>query len=404
MYLRELSSAITRFPEVTMDIFTRTQNSRIRGIRKISPRVRVIHLKGGPESPVSRKNLYGFLPEFLRNFEEFIIGNQITYDLVYSHYWLSGLIGEWIRQKYHLPLIHTFHTLAFLKKRAEKDRYEEQVNRLRVERHLTHISDAVISSSEHEKKSLCREYKISPLKIRIIYPGVNEQRFYPQDSKEARNELGFREEDKIILYVGRIEPVKSLSTLIETLYIMKRKVPFLYNKLKLVIVGGGSVSSEHLKNREITVIKDLIEVSRMQDKVLFIGSKKQNQLKNYYSAADVLVMPSLYESFGLVVIEALACGTPVVGSRINEMITIIEEGKNGFYFNPGDPDSLFFSLNHFFSQRNTLWDRKKVRKNIISRFSWNKTAEETYTFFKEMVKSSVYEDNLTQPDERPQSA
>ncbi|NIM89999.1 MAG: glycosyltransferase [Candidatus Aminicenantes bacterium] len=402
VYLREMSAAMTNFPEVKMDIFTRVQNPKIKGIRDISPKVRVIHLKGGPEHPVDRKTLCDFLPEFSRNLEEFIIPYQRSYDLVYSHYWLSGLVGEEIRNNFSIPLIHIFHTLAFSKQRAAKENYEEHRNRLGAEEHLAHVSEAIISSSEHEKQSLIKEYGIPSSKLRVIYPGVNKGLFYPLGQEDVRRELGFREEDKIVLYVGRIEPVKGLLSLIEALESLRKKAPFLSSQLKLIVVGGGTKSSDHPKNKEINRIQKAIAEKNLWNDVFFLGSKRQNQLKKYYSAADVLVMPSLYESFGLVVVEALACGTPVIASRIGEMMNIIKEGKNGSYFNVDDPSSLSLSLNHFFSQKSSLWRAEKIRQDIISRFLWETTAKETYGIFKAIVGRSTT--RRSQPDKSPRPA
>jgi len=404
VYLRELSSFMTRFPEVSIDIFTRIQNPKTKIIKNISPKVRVIHIKGGPEYPVNRKHLYEFLPEFTRNLEEFVFRNRRKYDLIYSHYWLSGLIGERIKQKYNIPFVQVFHTLAFLKQRAAKERYDEHLSRLKAEEHLSHVSDAVISSSEHEKKSLLEEYDIFPSKIKVIHPGVNKELFHPLNKEDVRTELGFKGEDKIMLYVGRIEPVKGLFTLVEVLELAKKQSPSLYRQLKLLVVGGGSKSLDHMKNTEILRMRNAIKEKNLKDKILFLGSKKQNQLKKYYSAADVLVMPSLYESFGLVVIEALACGTPVIASKIGEMMNIIKEEKNGFYFSPYDASSLLFCTNHFFNQENSLWVREKIRQDIIERFSWKKTAEETYDIFRGIIENARPATRIFQPDESPQPA
>jgi len=133
-----------------------------------------------------------------------------------------------------------------------------------------------------------------------------------------------------------------------------------------------------------------------------LGSKKQNQLKKYYSAADVLVMPSLYESFGLVAVEALACGTPVIASKIGEMMNIIKEGKNGFYFSPNDPTSLSLCLKYFFSPETSLWRKEKIRQDITNRFLWGKTAKETYDIFRAII--GRWTTRRFQPDESPRPA
>jgi len=402
VYLRELCAAVTNFPEVKIDIFTRIQNQKIRGIKYFSPQARVVHLKGGPECPMDRTQLYDFLPEFSRNLESFISQEEENYDLVYSHYWLSGLVGERIKQKFNLPLVHIYHTLAFMKERALKRKYKEHKNRIRTERNLAYVSDAIISSSGDEMQNLVDEFGIPLSKGRVIYPGVNKRCFYPWADRTVFREMGCKKEDRIILYVGRIDPAKGLMTVIEALGLLKQRDLPLYNQLKLIVVGGGRKREDLPKNKEFIRIKESIREEKIAGKIIFLGSKKQSVLKKYYSAADVLVMPSLYESFGLVAVEALACGTPVIVSRIGEMRFIVKEGKNGLSFRPNDPGSLASCLEHFFSHKESLWDRKRIRQNAIKNFSWERTAEETYSFFKKIKREKASLTTIFQPGESPQ--
>lgn len=398
VYLRELSSALAKLPEAKIDIFTRIQTPNLRGIKEVFPKVRVIHIKSGPECPIDRRYLYEFLPEFSENLEDFMNRERENYDIIYSHYWLSGLSGRLIKQKFALPLIHIYHTLAFLKKRKlEGER--EHGKRLETEERLAYISDAVISSSWQERRNLVEFYGISPSKVKVIYPGVNKNIFYPFVSKEVFKEIRYKKEERILLYVGRIEPVKGLMTIIETLSLLKKRNPSLYNQLKLVVIGGGKRDFDLPRNKEFIRIKESLREKNLKRKVIFLGSKKQVELKKYYSAADVLIVPSLYESFGLVVIEALACGTPVIVSQIGEMRTIVKEGKNGFSFRPNDPFSLWRSLERFFSQEKKLWDEKRISQEVINRFSWEQTAEETYCFFSKISKRESFATTIFPRDE-----
>ena len=402
VYLRELCSALTSFPEVKIDIFTRIQNPKIREIKYLSPQARVVHLRGGPERPMDRTKLYNFLLEFSRNLESFICQERESYDLVYSHYWLSGLVGEGIRQKFNLPLVHIYHTLAFLKERALREESREHKGRIETERHLSHVSDAIISSSEDEMQSLVDEYGISSSKGRIIYPGVNKKLFYRLEDRMVLQEMRWREKDRIILFVGRIDPAKGFMTVIEALELLKKKNLPLYNQLKLIVVGGGRKKEDLPGNKEYIRIKESIREKKLKGKVIFLGSKKQSELKKYYSAAEALVMPSLYESFGLVPVEAMACGTPALVSRTGEMRNIVKEGKNGFSFTPDNPCSLANCLEHFFSNKESLWDAKKIRQNVVKNFSWGKTAEETYSLFRKLKREKALITTISQPDESPQ--
>ena len=402
VYLRELSSALTRYPEVKIDIFTRIQNPKIREIKYLSPQARVVHLRGGPERPMDRTKLYDFLPEFSRNLESFICQERESYDLVYSHYWLSGLVGKGIRHKFNLPLAHIYHTLAFLKERALREKPKEHESRIKAERHLAHVSDAIISSSGEELQSLVDEYGISSSKGRIIYPGVNKKLFYRLEDRMVLQEMRWREKDRIILFVGRIDPAKGLMTVIEALESLKKKDLPLYNQLKLIVVGGGRKKEDFPGNKEYIRIKKSIREKKLTGKVIFLGSKKQSELKKYYSAAEALVMPSFYESFGLVPVEAMACGTPALVSRIGEMKYIVQEGRNGFSFTPDNPSSLANCLEHFFSNKEILWDAKKIRQNVVKNFSWGKTAEETYSLFRKLKREKALITTISQPGESPQ--
>ncbi|MFQ5721294.1 MAG: glycosyltransferase [Candidatus Aminicenantales bacterium] len=403
VYLRELASAMTKTFDLEIDIFTRLQWPQIRGIKKVLPKVRVIHLKAGPEKPFDRRLLFELLPEFSENLEDFIFQEDKKYDLIYSHYWLSGIVGEKLKPVLRVPHVHMYHTMAFLKRRILADNKEHE-KRLEAEEQLAHSCDAVISSSRQERKNLIKFFDLSPQKVHVIYPGVNARLFYPCPSQEVYKETNWQPQDKILLYVGRIEPVKGLMTIIETLAWLKAENKPLYDQLKLAVVGGGRKERELSSNKEVIKIKQFLRRKNMRGRVFFLGSKKQNDLKKYYSTAEALIVPSLYESFGLVVIEALACGTPVLVSQIGEMRNIIREGKNGFSFLPNNPLSLGQCLQCFFTEKQNLWSSEKISQKVKERFSWLKTGEETYRILKDLLAASQPATTISLPDEKLQPA
>lgn len=376
VYLKELCSRLTDLPETEVDIFTRVQTPEIRGIRKQGASLRVVHLKGGPEHALDRRKLCGHLPEFAYNLERFICEEDKRYDLIYSHYWLSGMAGVWMKHRFGIPLVHTFHTLAFLKNKAVCGL--EHTSRIETEQDLVHDADKILSTSAEEKHSLIKESGVSPGKIDVIYPGINQQLFHPVDDKSVFSETGFGEQDRILLYVGRIEPVKGLMSVIDAFIILQKKQTPLFGRLRLVVIGGGEKTRDFAKNEEIIRIHRAVREKGLEDKVVFLGSKSQSELKKYYSKADALIVPSLYESFGLVVLEALACGTPVLVSQIGKMRTIVKEGRNGFCFLPDSPDSLSDCIEYFYINTGKLWSKETIRSDIINTFSWERTAEETY--------------------------
>jgi len=397
VYLREICSVTGNFPDTRIDVFTRIQNPRIGGIKSFSSQARVIHLKGGPERPMDRTQLYDSLPEFTSNLESFILRNKEKYDAIYSHYWLSGLVGEKIKHTFNLPLVQIYHTLAFMKKRVLESANREHPLRLRNEQNLAQSSDAIISSSRHEMHCLIDEYSIPRSKIKVIYPGVNQTLFTPVDEARAPQDMKRRKGERILLYVGRIDPVKGLMSVIDALSLLKGDDSSLYGVLKLVVIGGGRKDKELLQNKEYNRLQGAIKKENLEGKIIFLGSKKQSQLRRYYSASDVLVVPSLYESFGLVAVEALACGTPVIVSKIGELTSLVQERKNGFSFSPNDPASLADCIRHFFSHKKNPWEKKSIRGDVLRRFSWEKTASETYAFLRKIAEERTPLTTKSQP-------
>ena len=400
VYLKELCTALARESNVEVDIFTRNKNLELDRIKMLGANVRIVHLPAGPACFVDRKSLYGYLPEFMKNLKVFICREGKNYDVIYTHYWLSGLVGGYLKPYFAIPLVHTYHTLAFLKDRVSRE--HEHKSRSLAEQHLAHTADLIISSSAEEKQNLISEYEISPQNIKVIYPGVNQKIFYPSNRNAVFEESGFSSDSKILLYVGRVEPIKGLMSLIEAFALLHKSQSFLRGKLKLIVIGGGRSGPELSNNREACRVKAAVEAFGLNDRIVFLGSKKQESLREFYSAADVLVVPSLYESFGLVVVEALACGTPVLVSHVGKMKSIVKEGKNGFSFAPGSPGALANGIEEFFFKKDLLWEAEKIWQDIIGRFSWEKTARETYSIFTGLTKQKASSTTKFRPDESPQ--
>jgi len=402
VYLKELSTALASDPGTEIDIFTRNRNPGGVRIKRLMPNVRVIHLPAGPKSFVDRKSLYDHLPEFVDNLKGFMSKEKKRYTVIYSHYWLSGLAGEHLKDYFSIPLVHNYHTLAFLKNRVASE--HEHSYRLSVERHLSFAADLIISSSSEEKRSLMGEYGVSAQKIKVIYPGVNHNLFYPSKVETVYQETGFSKDDKILLYVGRVEPIKGLLTIIEALALLNKSPDSLSEKLRLIVIGGGKKDSELSYNQEVNRVKATAETFSLTGRIVFLGSIEQKALKDFYSAAAALIVPSLYESFGLVVVEALACGTPVLVSNVGKMKTIVKEGKNGFSFAPGSPEALANGLKEFFRKKEFLWEEAKIRQDIIDRFSWEKTGRETQRIFDGLKREKVLSTTKFRPYESPQLA
>ncbi len=402
VYLKELTSALVEYPGVSVDIFTRARTPICVEAKDISPQIRVIQLKAGPNHPIDRTNLYEYIPEFSENMAGFIHREKKRYDIIHSHYWLSGLSGITLKDELEAPLVHTYHTLGFMKRRVLGQR--EHRCRANSEQHLAHLSDSIISPSPEEKENLIKKYGIPLSKVEVVSPGVNPRLFYPVKSQNVSRSLRKGPDDILLLYVGRIEPIKGLLNVVKGLKFMKENNPSLFTKIRILIIGGGNKKEELSANEEVIRIKRMGELHGFLDKFSFLGSVDHLQLKKYYSTSDALIIPSLYESFGLVAVEALACGIPIIASQIGQLKAIVKEGRNGFSFPPHDPFSLYRSIEKFCAKRARLWNRELIREDVIRRFSWYSTADETYRIFKRIRASWLRSKTIFQLDENPQQA
>jgi D-inositol-3-phosphate glycosyltransferase len=300
-----------------VDVFTRCHDPRDPQIVDLGDGARVVHLKAGPLSE-TKEALYQYIPEFLNNLLAFQRSEETPYDLIHSHYWLSGRVGMELSKSWNVPHVTTFHTLAKTKLQARAGEKEPDL-RVSVERRVMGSADAIIVSTAQERDDLARLYQTSPHKVRIIPAGVDLGLFRSLDKTQARKELGLSEK-KVILYVGRIEPLKGLDILLNAIAMLEDT-----SDTRLLIVGG-----KPGLDKELDRLKSLASQLGIANFVTFTGALGQTELPKYYSAADVFVLPSYSESFGLVALEAMACGTPVVVSRVGGLKTFVKDGETGY--------------------------------------------------------------------------
>jgi D-inositol-3-phosphate glycosyltransferase len=331
VYVRELSRELSRMG-VEVDVYTRSQNPGIPRVVTLEERAQVIHLAAGPETPLPRERLADHLDEFVDGVEEWRIVRG-DYDLIYAHYWLSGVAGLTLRERWGVPVLQMFHTLARLKNTvARSPREIEPLRRVEAEARLARAVDRIVAANAVEREHLVRHYGAEAERIAVIPCGVDTTLFRPGDSTEARRRLGF-DHHPVVLFVGRLEPIKGLDTLCEAVAVLHAGgVP-----AELVVVGGDT--DESPAGHE-TLLRRRIHALGLTPHVRFLWPQPQEALRGYYVAADVTVLPSYYESFGMVALEAMACGSPVVGSRVGGLTTTVRDGVTGYLVPEGDVAAL----------------------------------------------------------------
>ena len=361
VYVRELSRAMGE-SGVPVDIFTRVHDGESASIEWISPNVRVVHLPGGPlEATVG--GLYAHLPGFLDELRSFSEREGASYDVVHSHYWLSAWVGQRLAQALNIPHLVTFHTLALIKMQSRAGESEPE-ERSEVERDAMLTADRIIAFSGHERDAMARLYGADPSRVMLAPCGVDLRKFRPLDQKEARTKLGLNGE-KVLLYVGRVEPLKGLDLLVETAAQMESGE----ENIRMMVVGGGGPGEP-----ETDRVRRLAEERKVDGLIDFVGRVDHDDLPLYYNAADVCVVPSYYESFGLVALESMACGTPVVATRVGGLPTIVHHGHTGFLKSWRCPEAFANSVEMIFSSSGLQESMGAAARRRAELMGWSNVA------------------------------
>jgi D-inositol-3-phosphate glycosyltransferase len=362
VYIRELSRELGQMGHI-VDIYTRVHDPADPVMEDLSQGVRLIHVKAGQETKINKLEVFGYLPEFTGNLEKYRGHNGLSYDLVFSHYWLSGLVARKLQECWHVPHAIMFHTLGAVKNAIGIGEFDPAL-RIAAEKELIENCQCVIAPTEKGKTEIERYYGAAQKNICVVPCGVNMELFQPVSQNLARRKLGLTGE-KILLFVGRLDPLKGADRLVDA-------VPYLrdFKNLQLVMIGGDESSRGEIEKLQ----KRCFELG-IADQVSFRGTVKQPELPVFYSAADVCVVPSYYESFGLVALESLSCGTPVVAADIGDVKNIIIPGKTGCVVSNNEPQNLACGISGILSLpprdiKATLFTRESVE-----RFNWKNVAD-----------------------------
>lgn len=360
VYIREVANEMAR-RGVRSDIFTRRTDPDEPGVVEAGDGVRVFSVRAGPERPVHKDRL----PTLVRRFAD-SIADVGPYDVIHAHYWLSGVAGAALKTAWRAPLVVSFHTLARVKDVASTGEPPEPIFRKRGEERAIGAADRIVAPTATERGQLVDLYDADPGRIHVVPPGVDLDRFAPGDRVSARLKFGFGS-DPTVVFVGRLQPFKGTDVAVQAMAPLIQMVP----DARLVIVGGDSPRGNRGERMRLRLTARRLGVA---DRLRFLEPVPHAELADLYRAADVVVVPSASESFGLVALEAAACGTPVVATAVGGLRQIVRDAETGYLVGSRDPAAFAAALSRVLADPSARERLGANASRLAARFPWSNTA------------------------------
>ena len=377
---------------VEVEIFTRATSGGLPPTVDLAPGVLVRHLPAGPFEPMAKEDLPGLLCSFSTGLLRVEAQHEPGYfDLVHSHYWLSGQVGTLAQDRWRVPLVHSMHTMAKVKNQLLADGdTPEPSTRAVGESQVVAAADRLVANTSAEASQLIELYDADPGAVAVVPPGVDLEVFTPGDKRAARQRLGIEPDAQLLLFVGRIQPLKAPDVLLRAAAEMVRRAPGLRRSLQVAIVGGPSGSGlahpEHLGK--------LAGALGIGDVTRFAPAAGQDLLADWYRAADVTVVPSYNESFGLVAVESQACGTPVVAASVGGLRTAVDDGVSGLLVEGHDPGDYATALTRLLEQPQLRSELSAGALAHAAQFGWETTARSTLDVYSAAIATSRASDDV----------
>lgn len=383
VYVRELSRHLGQ-RGVAVDVFTRLQADDVPEIVEFGPNARVIHVKGGPVRSMDKYQVLDHLSEFLENVRTFKDREQIEYDIVHSHYWLSWPVAFDLSREWSVPLVSMSHTLGKAKNHVSTNGYEyEDDVRIGIEQEAVDVSDRLVAASPTDMQQIMGYYKAKPRKIWMIPEGVDTTMFRPLDQLYARTSLGMGEGLQV-LFVGRIQRLKGIDLLLRAFAIVARDWRGTDPLPQLTVVGGRKGGSGP-EAEELARLELLTASLGLQDRVTFRNAVPHIELPALYSAADLVVMPSTYESFGLVALEAMACGTPVIASKVGGLQWTVRDGETGILVDERTPEAFAQAMGKVLLDAALRGRMSRSAVEVARTYSWDGVADKILEMYGELL-------------------
>jgi D-inositol-3-phosphate glycosyltransferase len=375
VYVRALATALAR-AGVECDVYTRTEHAAQPAVVQVEPGFQVVHVDAGPRAPVPKHTLSALVDPFVDESMRRMLDREPV-DVLHGNYWLSGAVAHRLKHALDVPLVATFHTLARVKAEAGVD--DDSGHRTRVEHEVIACADLMLASTNDERAQLASLYDAEPDRIEVVPPGVDHTVFLPGDRDAARHRLGI-DAARVLLFVGRIQRLKGADLAIRCLAALDDP------KLALVIVGGPSGLDGATEQARLHALADELGVA---GQIRWVKPRRHDRLADYYRAADVCIVPSRSESFGLVALEAAACGTPVVAAAVGGLRSLVDHEHTGFLVEGRDPAEFAAPVERLLGDGILAGEMGVSAQARSKRYSWSMTAARLRRLYGDLVSRGL---------------
>ncbi len=395
VYVDQVSKNLARLG-YEVDIFTRWDNLKLPPVVDYQKHVRVIHVKAGPVRFVRKEDMLPYMKEFTKNMMAFIAKHPLNYQLIHANFFMSALVAADLKRQTGTPFVVTFHALGRVRREHQGEEDEFADERFAIEERIVEEADRIIAECPQDREDLIFFYGANQDKISIVPCGYDRNEFYPIDRQLSRMTLNLPVNGPIILQLGRMVRRKGIDNVIRALGILHKRDDI---QARLVVVGGESDEPDPEMTPEIGRLQEIAKAENVYDFVTFVGRKNRDQLKYYYNATDVFVSTPWYEPFGITLLEAMACGVPVVGANVGGIKFTVSDGKTGFLVPPKEPELLADRLKGILGNANLArLMRENATKRVNTFFTWAIVARSLAAIYEEVLTANhdAYEEYETQ--------
>jgi len=389
VYVDELSRQLARLG-CTVDVFTRRDNPTAPEFQPWGRGVRIVNVEAGPPEFIVKDQLWPLMPVFLAGVERTLLAQSEQgqpYDVLHGNFWMSGWVATELGRRHHIPVAHIFHAMGLTKRRHQGDADTSPDGRIVVERAVVQAADRLIAQCPAERNELVDDYDADPGRVVVIPSAVNTIQFHPVAQDEARRRIGLATGGPVVVYVGRMLPRKDVRTIVRALALLANDegddAP---HNVTLLLVGGETAQPDPVATPEIGELQRLAAELGVSERVTFVGKRQPDELRDYYSAGDVVVTTPWYEPFGLTPLEGMACGRPVIGSAVGGITYTVADGATGLLVPPRDPTALAAALRDLLTQPVRRMQMGQAARARVERdFTWTTVARRTAALYESLI-------------------